>query len=181
MSKQPKAPPSSTFSFTAPFPPAAAAASATAGPHKQRRVSLALPSSPRQVPAWTLRDDTGLDPRASHEPRGKMRKLASGESSRAADLSPPPPPPPPEKKARKKWTMEETHMLVEGCNRVRPPLLSSRSPLSLYLARAPRFARPCSRAWRVVLLIVYFVLSTASATGRRSCTTPLSTLIIARP
>ena len=178
MSKHPKAPPSSTFSFTAPFPTSSTAASATAAaPHKQRRVSLALPSSTRQVPAWTFRDDTGLDPRAPHEPRGKMRKLASGESSRAAALSPSPPPPPPEKKARKKWTMEETHMLVEGCNRVSPPLLSSRSPLSLFfLPRAP-----CHTPGEWCCSLSAFVLSMASATGRRSCTTPLSTLITARP
>jgi hypothetical protein len=43
-------------------------------------------------------------PSPSEERRGKVRRLAS--------------PAPPEKKARKKWTMEETQMLVEGCNRV---------------------------------------------------------------
>jgi hypothetical protein len=48
-------------------------------------------------------------PSPSEERRGKVRRLAS---------------PPPEKKARKKWTMEETQMLVEGCNRVRLPFFS---------------------------------------------------------
>jgi hypothetical protein len=85
----------STFSFSAPFP----SSSGT----KQRRVSLATPASEREVPAFKFRDDTGL-PSPSEERRGKVRRLAS--------------PAPPEKKARKKWTMEETQMLVEGCNRV---------------------------------------------------------------
>lgn len=84
----------STFSFTAPFP-------SSSGP-KQRRVSLATPASEREVPAFKFRDDTGL-PSPSDERRGKVRRLTS--------------PAPPEKKARKKWTMEETQMLVEGCNR----------------------------------------------------------------
>ncbi len=92
---------SSTFSFTAPYP-------STSGP-KQRRVSLATPASEREVPAFKFRDDTSL-PSPSDERRGKVRRLAS--------------PGPPEKKARKKWTMEETQMLVEGCNRVCPPLPS---------------------------------------------------------
>ncbi|EIM84329.1 uncharacterized protein STEHIDRAFT_148425, partial [Stereum hirsutum FP-91666 SS1] len=123
---------------------------------KQRRVSLALPSSPRQVQPWTFRDDTSVfestsatgtkaDAVAGREQReraeslvmerkGKVRKLESGEGSKAADAerltggavnvgtgvagsgsgsvgtgA--------EKKMRKKWTMEETQMLVEGCNR----------------------------------------------------------------
>ncbi|KAH9064414.1 hypothetical protein EDB87DRAFT_1785304 [Lactarius vividus] len=84
----------STFSFTAPFPSSSAP--------KQRRVSLATPASEREVPAFKFRDDTGL-PSPSDERRGKVRRLTS--------------PAPPEKKARKKWTMEETQMLVEGCNR----------------------------------------------------------------
>jgi hypothetical protein len=87
----------STFSFTAPFP-------SPSGP-KHRRVSLATPASEREVPAFKFRDDTGLPlPSPSDERRGKLRRLGS--------------PAPPEKKARKKWTMEETQMLVEGCNRV---------------------------------------------------------------
>ncbi|KAI0053499.1 hypothetical protein FA95DRAFT_1481607 [Auriscalpium vulgare] len=83
--------PTSTFSFTAPFP--------STSTTKQRRASLALSASARQVPEWTFRDDTALESR-----KGKMRKLASGE-------------PAPEKKMRKKWSEEETQMLVEGCNR----------------------------------------------------------------
>jgi hypothetical protein len=87
----------SAFSFTAPFP-------SSSGP-KQRRVSLATPASEREVPAFKFRDDTSLpSPSPSDERRGKVRRLTS--------------PAPQEKKARKKWTMEETQMLVEGCNRV---------------------------------------------------------------
>ncbi|KAF8055241.1 hypothetical protein FPV67DRAFT_1436555 [Lyophyllum atratum] len=107
-------PSASTFSFKAPFP-ASSSSFAAASPLKQRRVSLALPSSPRVVQAWNFRDDTGLD---SHVPeteaaglvpekRGKMRKLATG-----ADCEPFQ-----EKKQRKKWSDEETKMLVSGCNR----------------------------------------------------------------
>jgi len=93
----------SAFSFTAPF-------SSSSGP-KQRRVSLATPASEREVPAFKFRDDTSL-PSPSEERRGKVRRLTS--------------PAPQEKKARKKWTMEETQMLVEGCNRVSAlPSLSS--------------------------------------------------------
>ncbi|KAF9450975.1 hypothetical protein P691DRAFT_664168, partial [Macrolepiota fuliginosa MF-IS2] len=58
---------------------------------KQRRVSLALPPSVPRVP-WSFRDDTGI----------------AGPNSAA---------PLPEKKPRKKWSPEETQMLVEGCNR----------------------------------------------------------------
>ncbi|KAH7925000.1 hypothetical protein BV22DRAFT_1065728 [Leucogyrophana mollusca] len=115
--KPPSAP---TFSFTAPFPAASSSAS-SASPNnsalKQRRVSLALPSSPRLVPAWNFRDDTGL---ASHvaettglmpERRGKMRKIADDGDLEEHDgfiIQ--------QKKQRKKWTEEETQMLVDGCN-----------------------------------------------------------------
>lgn len=120
-------PPSATFSFTAPFPPNALASSALSQPgHKQqRRVSLALPSSPRVFPAWSFRDDTSLGNVATAllpEKKGKMRKIATedGEvllgqpSSSTAGSSQPSM----EKKQRKKWTMEETQMLVNGCNKV---------------------------------------------------------------
>ena len=113
----------STFSFSAPYPSSSAP--------KQRRVSLATPASEREVPAFKFRDDTGL-PSPSDERRGKVRRLTS--------------PAPPEKKARKKWTMEETQMLVEGCNRVNilPPLLVG---------------------YRVLISLLN---SMASATGKRS-------------
>ncbi|KAH7882756.1 hypothetical protein F5I97DRAFT_1816666 [Phlebopus sp. FC_14] len=110
-------PPSApTFSFTAPLP-ASPISPATASTLKQRRVSLALPSSPRLVPAWNFRDDTGL---ASHvaetssvmpERKGKIRRIANDSQQRELDgfvIQ--------QKKQRKKWTEEETQMLVDGCN-----------------------------------------------------------------
>ncbi|TDL26941.1 hypothetical protein BD410DRAFT_800034 [Rickenella mellea] len=113
-------PSSSTFSFTAPYP----ASAAGQAPLKQRRVSLALPSSPRLFAAWTFRDDTSLDshvasassPAASSslvpEKKGKMRKISVDDSKpspeRAIYNG--------EKRQRKKWSEEETKMLVKGCN-----------------------------------------------------------------
>ncbi|KAI6007071.1 hypothetical protein EDD15DRAFT_2394832 [Pisolithus albus] len=112
--KPPSAP---TFSFTAPLPPSSSSSSSL----KQRRVSLALPSSPRLVPAWNFRDDTGL---ASHksseqpatampERKGKVRKINNSvdehcEPDSGLIIQ--------QKKPRKKWTEEETQMLVAGCN-----------------------------------------------------------------
>lgn len=115
--KPPSAP---TFSFTAPLPSSSSL--------KQRRVSLALPSSPRLVPAWNFRDDTGLA--SSHKPsepttittttttamperKGKVRKIINNlDEPREPDsglvIQ--------QKKPRKKWTEEETQMLVTGCN-----------------------------------------------------------------
>ena len=90
------------FAFKAPFPAL-----------KNRRVSLALPSAPRIVQPWCFRDDTSID----HQPpekRGKMRKIATGPLSDDTDTLHP------EKKPRKKWSPEETQMLVDGCQRVRP-------------------------------------------------------------
>ncbi|KAF8553264.1 hypothetical protein OG21DRAFT_1414607 [Imleria badia] len=57
----------------------------------QRRSSLAPPASPRLVPAWNFRDDTL---------KGKLRGDAFVVH----------------KKQRKKWSEEETQMLVDGCN-----------------------------------------------------------------
>ncbi|KAH7911866.1 hypothetical protein BJ138DRAFT_1084798 [Hygrophoropsis aurantiaca] len=115
-------PPSApTFSFTAPFPASSSSVSPVSpnsSALKQRRVSLALPSSPRLVPAWNFRDDTGL---ASHvaessslmpERRGKMRRIADDGDLDDIDgfiIQ--------QKKQRKKWTEEETQMLVKGCNK----------------------------------------------------------------
>jgi hypothetical protein len=83
-------------------------------------VSLALPSSPRLVPAWNFRDDTGLTSHVAEtsapmpERKGKMRKIAGDgdyrESVGAFIIQ--------QKKPRKKWSEEETQMLVEGCNTV---------------------------------------------------------------
>ncbi|KAI0739307.1 cytochrome P450 [Irpex lacteus] len=50
---------------------------------QQRRVSLALPSSPRQFPAWSFRDDTSVGVGVSSPPalvpekKGKIRRIAS--------------------------------------------------------------------------------------------------------
>ncbi|VDB95382.1 unnamed protein product [Peniophora sp. CBMAI 1063] len=95
-------PPSSAFSFNySPMPGT-----------KPRRTSLALPPAPREVAAWRFADDTRL-PRSTtpereldQQPRrGKMRRLDSAETGS------------PEKKVRRKWTMEETQQLVDGCNK----------------------------------------------------------------
>ena len=112
-------PTSATFSFTLPGITSTTTAPSTQAVLKQRRVSLALPSSPRVVQAWSFRDDTGLEARgssaapASPEKKGKMRKISvddteiGGSKPRAL-----------EKRQRKKWTEEETQMLVNGCNTV---------------------------------------------------------------
>ncbi|KAF9007152.1 hypothetical protein BDQ17DRAFT_261832 [Cyathus striatus] len=105
---QPKLP-SSAFSFKAPFP--------TSSALKQRRVSLALPAdSPRVVEAWSFRDDTGIDASSSsssvspvEQKKPKKGKIEKEESDAAGDGK--------EKKPRKKWSQEETQMLVDGCNR----------------------------------------------------------------
>ncbi|KAJ7875493.1 hypothetical protein B0H14DRAFT_2343175 [Mycena olivaceomarginata] len=110
MAAAPVAPaPAPKFSFKAPLPPSASASSSTftstsfnnnnpnitsgasaasqapetatapaAG--KQRRVSLALPSSPRVVPAWHFRDDTSVpyadpDPADSASAAGRKGKV----------------------------------------------------------------------------------------------------------
>ncbi|OCH87178.1 hypothetical protein OBBRIDRAFT_736609 [Obba rivulosa] len=110
-------PSTSTFSFTAPFPTTSTPPSSSS--LKQRRVSLALPSSPRLFPAWSFRDDTGVgvhsadSPGSVPEKKGKMRKIAAS-SDKSEDE---PTPAQPEKKQRKKWTAEETQMLVAGCNK----------------------------------------------------------------
>ncbi len=105
-------PSASTFSFKAPFPISAAGVSAL----KHRRVSLASPSSPRLVQPYSFRDEMGLHanaPTSGPEKKGKMRKI---DLSLAADDEPALIP---EKKPRKKWTAEETDMLVKGCRLVR--------------------------------------------------------------
>ncbi|KIY66154.1 hypothetical protein CYLTODRAFT_444894 [Cylindrobasidium torrendii FP15055 ss-10] len=100
-SSPPSLPSSSTFSFKAPYP-------ATL---KQRRVSLALPSSPRVVPAANFRDDTGIYVQgAETSTEGSPLKISSEPDAEETM-------PPLEKKARKKWSPEETQMLVDGCNK----------------------------------------------------------------
>ncbi|KAF9484781.1 hypothetical protein BDN70DRAFT_872027 [Pholiota conissans] len=95
-------PSSSTFSFKAPFPVSAIAL-------KHRRVSLASPSSPRLVQPFNFRDEMGLDANAmslAPEKKGKMRKIDVSEDSSFSMA---------DKKPRKKWSAEETQMLVQGC------------------------------------------------------------------
>ncbi|KAJ3533094.1 hypothetical protein NM688_g7331 [Phlebia brevispora] len=136
-----KLPSTSTFSFTAPFPPPSdTSANPALSPHKQqRRVSLALPSSPRQFPAWSFRDDMSVGVGAASpsglvpEKKGKMRRIANddddlitastsarplgsfktsqtaGTSTAVAGET--------SKKQRRKWTDEETQMLVDGCQK----------------------------------------------------------------
>ncbi|KAJ8075732.1 hypothetical protein PM082_021362 [Marasmius tenuissimus] len=117
-------PSSSTFSFKAPLLSASSSSTSTttstsggATPVKLRRVSMALASSPRLVPesAWSFRDDTGIDTHVAGagetclmpEKKGKMRKIATDADD---DVQA-------EKKQRKKWSTEETQMLVDGCNK----------------------------------------------------------------
>ncbi|KAI0078424.1 hypothetical protein K474DRAFT_1660443, partial [Panus rudis PR-1116 ss-1] len=134
-------PSSSTFSFIAPYPPPASSSAILTSPQsskQQRRVSLALPSSPRLFPAWSFRDDTSVGVNAntelSPEKKGKMRRIDCVEgqtpfqqTSSTSTLVPQSMPNPfdshshsqpiPEKKPRKKWSEEETQMLVKGCNK----------------------------------------------------------------
>ncbi|EJD05156.1 uncharacterized protein FOMMEDRAFT_139688 [Fomitiporia mediterranea MF3/22] len=112
------APSTSTFTFATPYPPAATATVGSQATLKQRRVSLALPNSPRLVPAWSFRDDTTIDAHVAsssqipQDKKGKMRK-ASADEQKVADKASVQVP---EKRQRKKWTEEETQMLVNGCN-----------------------------------------------------------------
>lgn len=115
-------PTAATFSFSAPFPALSSSTSPTSTTSssalKQRRVSLALPSSPRLVQAWNFRDDTGLTSHVAEtsapmpERKGKIRKIADDgdrhETTSSFIIQ--------HKKPRKKWSEEETRMLVEGCN-----------------------------------------------------------------
>ena len=130
-----------------------AAASASAFV-KQQRVSLALSSdpSPHIFPAQSFRDDTGLgvhSPDSAQAPddaadakKGKVHRIAGrddapdtgdltthmlvGMSDGSCGHQPPSTmnSEKPEKKPRKKWTMEETQMLVAGCNKVRGVVVS---------------------------------------------------------
>ncbi|KAK0200498.1 hypothetical protein DFS33DRAFT_1362106 [Desarmillaria ectypa] len=102
------------FSFKAPFP-ASSTSTFHASPLKHRRTSLALPTSPKLVPAFSFRDDTGLESHVAEtclvpEKRGKLRKIsADAENDDWPQAT--------EKKLRKKWSAEETQMLVDGCNK----------------------------------------------------------------
>ena len=115
-------PSTSTFSFKAPFFTSSSSSvhgAVTASALKHRRVSLASQSSPRVVQAWSFRDDTGLDSQAASsstngqlvpEKKGKMRKIDLSQTGDDSSRQ--------EKKPRKKWSEEETKMLVEGCQTV---------------------------------------------------------------
>ena len=159
---------SSTFSFTAPYPPSSTSTSQSQT-KPQRRVSLALPSSPRVFPAWSFRDDTGLGGHSNDtdmddadadvlEKRGKMRRIVPDDPGEEPLF---PSSDKPEKKPRKKWTMEETQMLVAGCNKVRHDLFCS--------------------AGRELTTNVGVLDSGASGIGSPSSTTPTSSLTAARP
>lgn len=154
-------PSTSTFSFSAPFPlSASTSVSSAASPLKQRRVSLALPSSPRLFPAFNFRDDTGVgvhsaadsSSTASSEKKGKMRRIESDRPDEDILQLPGPS----EKKMRKKWTTEETQMLVDGCNKV----------CAMY-GTLPRRR------------LIWHTVSGASATGSQSSTTLSSSLMAA--
>lgn len=106
-SASPTIPPDATFSFKAPYPSTSL---------KQRRISMASPNSPRVVPAWHFRDDTTVESHVAEtttlpeRKRGKIRKISNQDDDDIAfDVAT-------EKKLRKKWTKEETDMLVKGCN-----------------------------------------------------------------
>lgn len=126
-----KLPPTSAFSFTAPFPPPSSTLTNSQSSKQQRRVSLALPSSPRLFPAWSFRDDTsvgvGVSGGSEQEKRGKMRRVESEDGQSSAQIASTSTiiqtQPQPEKKQRKKWSEEETQMLVKGCNKVCTPIL----------------------------------------------------------
>lgn len=74
------------------------------------------------VPAFNFRDDTGLESHVAEtstalggdDKRGKFRMIhdgdGGGDDGSSSLLA--------EKKARKKWSPEETKMLVDGCNKV---------------------------------------------------------------
>ncbi|KAK7046020.1 hypothetical protein VNI00_007015 [Paramarasmius palmivorus] len=115
---KPSLPTSSIFSFKAPLPSSSssstsASTSGVVTPAKQRRVSMAMASSPRVVPesAWSFRDDTGIEMHVAEtclmpEKKGKMRKIATDADEETGV-----------KKQRKRWTQDETQMLVDGCNK----------------------------------------------------------------
>ncbi|KAB5595028.1 hypothetical protein CTheo_1489 [Ceratobasidium theobromae] len=91
------------YSFVTPSTPQAPPAGPSAPPNtisarlKQRRVSL--PSTQLRSHSQLFRDEMALDEPVKPEPRDERV-----------------PEPKPAKKQRKKWTTEETQMLVDGCN-----------------------------------------------------------------
>lgn len=112
------APPSSTFTFKEPYAPAtpsSSSAPSSAPSLKQRRVSLAIAPSERVVPAWSFRDDTSVEKHVAEGAALAKTESPDGDEDRVplslvpSDAL--------VKKARKKWTAEETQMLVDGCNK----------------------------------------------------------------
>jgi hypothetical protein len=128
-----------------PVASAAASGAGGSGTLKQRRVSLAVPPSARVVPLWTFRDDTTVEKHVAETPTTATLTATSMHDMMGSTSMGPPPVPltmsprqaydieedmkplsglssdlfgRPEKKVRKKWTMEETQMLVDGCNKV---------------------------------------------------------------
>ncbi|KAJ7687153.1 hypothetical protein B0H17DRAFT_1332545 [Mycena rosella] len=92
-----------------PLPPRArpdAAPAPDAAPEAAPRLARA-PSSPRLVPAWHFRDDTSV----AYARKGKVRRLAAASDDEDAEGAGEDGP---AKKARRKWTQEETQMLVAG-------------------------------------------------------------------
>ncbi|KIY47083.1 hypothetical protein FISHEDRAFT_74996 [Fistulina hepatica ATCC 64428] len=98
----------STVSFKAPLGPAEFKVPAVpSSTLKQRRVSLALPASPaKNMAAWDFRDDTGLASSTSAVGRKSKARRVDGEDEELT-----------EKKPRRRWTDDETQMLVNGCNK----------------------------------------------------------------
>jgi hypothetical protein len=146
-----------SVTFKEPYPPSlnagpsargrGAAAAAAAGAFvgqpqapslKQRRVSLAVPSSARLVPAWSFRDDTSVEKHVAEGALGSGAESGGGKGkARAADEGSPDDglgegSKEREKKARRKWTAEETTALIEGCQTVSPRLYNP-PPVQLYL------------------------------------------------
>ncbi len=74
------------------------------------------------MPAFSFRDDTGLESHVAEtclvpEKRGKLRRIsADAENDDWPQAT--------EKKLRKKWSAEETQMLVDGCNKVSVPAVT---------------------------------------------------------
>jgi hypothetical protein len=86
--------------------------------HKQHR-RVSLPNSPRhQQPPWVFRDDTDINKQntiSTHSLAPPAPRTASGSALADDDDHPSGPT---KKTTRKKWSMEETDMLVQGCKKV---------------------------------------------------------------
>jgi len=140
----------STSNSDTTLPPAITSVSASTSA-KQRRVSLALPSSDfRPLQGWTFRDDTRLDLHLTSNDNSKPLRFGgnagttitqNGDSrgtpqSEEGEKEPTPELVHlPEKRPRKKWTHEETENLVKGCNKVRHSVIIQ--PRTLPPSRIP--------------------------------------------